>query len=103
VSSLPTPRLIKIEPNLPRAAVHLEWSDGTVIDLPYVDLRFACPCAACVDEHTGIRTLKRESIPSDIRITRVEPVGRYALSLTWSDGHATGMHSYDSLWELSRS
>lgn len=98
------PQLTRIEP-VPsptpgQVGIQLTWSTGQQVTLAAVDLRFECPCAACVDEHTGIRTLRRESIPSDVRATRVEPVGRYALAFTWSDGHSTGMYSYDALWKL---
>jgi DUF971 family protein len=60
----------------------------------------ACPCAACVDEHTGAQLLKPESVPLDVRATKVEPVGQYALRITWSDGHQTGLYSFDLLWAI---
>ena len=94
-----TPRLSRIEPATPDSIL-LSWSDGLTVLVKALDLRAECPCAGCVDEHTGIRTLRRETLPLDIRATRVEPIGRYALSFTWSDGHATGMHSFESLREI---
>lgn len=81
----------------------LTWSTGESFAVPYVELRFLCPCAGCVSEHTGERTITRESIPSDIRPKGVHLVGRYAVQVDWSDDHATGMYSFERLYEISRS
>lgn len=78
----------------------LAWNSGESFALPFVELRFNCPCAACVDEHTGQRTLKREQVRPDIRAVSVSLVGRYAVHVAWSDGHQTGMFHFDRLWEL---
>ena len=78
------------------------WNTGESFTVPYLDIRFQCPCAVCVDEHTGQRVLKRESIPADIRPTAVQLVGRYAVQILWSDGHSTGMYHYDRLHDLCR-
>lgn len=78
----------------------LNWSNGTEFALPFVELRFHCPCAGCVDENTGERTIQRSSIRPDIRPTGVELVGRYAVQIHWSDLHSTGMYHFDRLNEL---
>ena len=78
----------------------LEWSTGKRYSLAFVELRFRCPCAACVDEHTGQRVIKKESISPEIRPTNVQLVGRYAVQITWTDGHSTGMFHYDTLAKL---
>ena len=74
------------------------WKSGEAYSIPYVELRFQCPCAKCVDELTGKRTLKRESISANIKPTEVTPIGNYALQISWSDGHTTGFYSYETLW-----
>lgn len=76
------------------------WNTGELYHVPYVELRFHCPCAGCVDEMTGQRTIRRESVSNDVRPTDVHVVGRYALQITWSDGHQTGMYHFDRLWQL---
>lgn len=78
----------------------LTWNTGERIHVPYRELRFACPCAACVDELSGQRTLRLETIPNDIKPTSATVVGKYALQISWSDGHETGMYHFDRLWEL---
>ncbi|MGE0617100.1 MAG: DUF971 domain-containing protein [Bacteriovoracia bacterium] len=78
----------------------MEWNTGERFLLPYFELRFHCPCANCVDEMTGVRTLKRESIVATVKPTAVELVGRYAIRVNWSDLHNTGMYPFDKLFEL---
>jgi DUF971 family protein len=90
---------IKIEPLSP-TALFIEWNNQEKYSVPYVEIRFYCPCAGCVDENSGQRTIQRSSIIPDIRPTNVQLVGRYAIQMTWSDGHNTGMYHYDRLFEL---
>lgn len=78
----------------------VSWSSGESFAVPFLEIRFHCPCASCVDEHTGQRILKREQISRDIRPVNVQLVGRYAVQVTWSDGHGTGMYHYDRLLQL---
>ncbi len=70
--------------------------------LSYRTTRFMCPCAHCVDEHSGQRTLKLDQVPQDIRATGVQRIGRYAVSISFSDGHKTGIYSDETLYELSQ-
>jgi DUF971 family protein len=90
---------IKIEPLSPTEML-IEWNTHEKYALPYVEIRFYCPCAGCVDEHTGQRTIEKSSISPEIRPTQVQLVGRYAIQMTWSDNHNTGMYHYDRLIEL---
>lgn len=80
----------------------IAFNTGEQYAIPYIDLRFHCPCAGCVDEHTGERTILRSSIAPDIRPTGVSLVGRYAVQITWSDLHATGMYHFDQLHDLAK-
>jgi len=41
-------------------------------------------------------------VKSDVRAHNLEPVGRYAARLQWSDGHDAGIYSWDYLLELRR-
>lgn len=70
--------------------------------LPYFELRFQCPCASCVDEHTGKRVLKREQVAPDVRPLGVSLVGRYAVQISWSDGHSSGIYPFDKLYPLCK-
>lgn len=77
--------------------LEIVWGDGHVSLYPVAYLRRACRCAACIDERTGARTLDPASVPDDVKPLRVDPVGRYAIHFTWSDGHSSGIYSFEHL------
>ena len=78
----------------------LEWSDGHFGSYPSWYLRERCPCASCVEEFTGRKMIVEGSIPSTLERISVAPVGNYALAFAWSDGHSTGIYTFDYLREL---
>ena len=78
----------------------IEWSDGSQSRYAAAQLRRACPCAACVNEWTGEKMLKPESVPDDLSIKSTSIVGRYALNFHFSDGHETGLYSFNYLKDL---
>ncbi|HEU5319762.1 MAG TPA: DUF971 domain-containing protein, partial [Methylomirabilota bacterium] len=57
----------------------------------------ACACALCEDEWTGRRRVEAAAIPADIRCIKVQPVGRYGVQIHWSDGHSTGIYTFERL------
>ncbi len=78
--------------------VLIEWEQGAHQALyPARDLRLACGCAVCVDEMTGRPRLDAAKIPSDIRPLSVALVGTYGLRVQWSDGHGTGIYTFERL------
>ena len=77
--------------------LELTWTDGVTVAWDAVALRRGCPCAACVDERTGVRTLRPEQVGDDVRLVHLQTVGRYALSIRFSDGHDTGLYSWERL------
>ena len=83
------------------SAVSILWSDDIETAYNAVQLRAACPCASCVNEWTGERILKREDVPDDISFSTISIVGRYALNFHFSDGHDTGIFSFNFLRKLS--
>jgi DUF971 family protein len=92
------PREIKQEGD---NGLRISWADNHVSQYSAAALRRACPCAQCVNEWTGQRVLKPESISQELTITDLSIVGRYALNFRWSDGHETGIYSFRYLRELS--
>jgi DUF971 family protein len=79
--------------------IHVTWADGARSVLPNRVLRERCPCAACVHEITGQRLLDPASVRDDIRAEEITLVGRYAIRIRWSDGHATGIYTFEKLRE----
>jgi len=81
--------------------IKITWEDNAVTVYPARNLRLVCPCALCVSETTGEKLLRPESVPNDVRPLSVNPVGHYAMVIHWSDGHSTGIYSFDYLKKIA--
>ncbi|MGH8015314.1 MAG: P-loop NTPase [Candidatus Zixiibacteriota bacterium] len=91
------PEAIRIDPD---GNVNVIWPDGHQgKHTPYL-LRLNCECAQCKDEDTGRKLIDAKRIPLDIKITGVNPVGRYGLSIAFSDGHNTGIYAFKKLRKI---
>jgi ATP-binding protein involved in chromosome partitioning len=76
----------------------IEWDGaGHQGFFPARALRLACPCAACVEEMTGRPVLDPATVPSDVRPVTLALVGAYGLRISWSDGHGTGIYTFERL------
>lgn len=82
-------------------AVLIRWADETENRFAAATLRRACACAGCVNEWTGERTLRPDTISDDLKIESIGIVGRYALNFKFSDNHETGIYSYKYLREIA--
>jgi DUF971 family protein len=110
------------EPDLPRDSVTpvrvrvlqstgdglaIEWKDGHRSLWSFAWLRLACPCATCHEEREAHgrapgepRAKPAALLPMYQAPPRPEsstPVGNYAMSFKWNDGHASGIYSWDYL------
>ena len=74
----------------------------TEASLPARTVRLACHCAACVDEFTHQPKIKPEAIPVDITVASVAEKGNYGVAVAFSDGHSSGLFSYDQLLALAK-
>ena len=54
-----------------------------------------------MNEFTGQRTADPATIPADVHAREIRTVGNYALSITWSDGHSTGLFPYPTIEHLA--
>ena len=81
----------------------IEWSDGHSRRYAFSELRNSCPCATCREKRKTpaplLRVLKSEEA-SPLKILGMKPVGNYAYSINFSDGHDTGIYSFTALLEL---
>jgi len=80
--------------------ISINWADETESKYNAAQLRKSCPCAGCVNEWTGEKTLKTDSVPDDLSFSSISIVGRYALNFHFSDGHDTGIYSFQYLRNL---
>ncbi len=78
----------------------VQWSDDEKSLFDVVMLRKKCPCAFCVDEWSNEPILKAEDVSDDVRPVSIDSVGRYAMSIKFSDGHATGIYTFKYLRSL---
>ena len=95
-SSTPIPTEIKL--HQASRAMELSFADGTSFRLSYEFLRVYSPSAEVRGHGPGQETLqlgKRE-----VTIVEVEQVGHYAIRPKFSDGHDTGIYSWDYLYDL---
>ncbi len=75
----------------------IRWLDGHTSAFGARYLRGLCPCAQCVSESTGQRLVSEEHVPPDVSIEAARTVGNYALHFSFSDGHTTGIFSFEYL------
>lgn len=78
--------------------LRLTWSDGHCADFDYDYLRGYCPCAGC--QGHGAMKAEYHPPPAPVTADSIESVGNYAISIGWSDGHATGIYRFDFLRDL---
>lgn len=78
----------------------VRWEDGRESRIPYRALRLACRCALCIEETTGRPLLDPESVPDDVGVVDCQQVGLYGVQIRWSDGHGTGIMTWERLLAL---
>jgi DUF971 family protein len=77
--------------------VEIEFADGKRFSLPCEFLRVYSPSAEVRGHGPGQEILQAGK--KNVEITRIEPVGTYAVQLYFSDGHDTGIYSWDLLYD----
>ncbi len=95
----PTPTEIKLHQK--SRLMEVAFSDGCRFELPYELLRVYSPSAEVRGHGPGQETLQVGK--RDVEIQHVEPVGMYAIQPTFSDGHNSGIYSWDYLYWLGAS
>ncbi len=81
----------------------ISWNDGGETFLRLVELRRACPCAACGGEPDVLGNIERPEVTysaASFELRGWQLVGGYALQPTWGDGHGTGLYSFAFLRRL---
>ena len=95
---VPQPTEIKLHQK--SRVLEIAFADGAAFRLPCEFLRVYSPSAEVRGHGPGQEVLQVGK--QNVEITRVEPVGSYAVQLTFSDGHDTGIYSWDLLYDYGR-
>ncbi|MEM7455146.1 MAG: DUF971 domain-containing protein [Planctomycetota bacterium] len=97
---------VRIE-KTPDREILIEWSDGVSQKIKYKSLRDGCQCATCSEERLNPEPAKAGQLPvlSDAQaqpldVVEMRPVGNYAYNIRFSDGHTTGIFTFDLLRSL---
>lgn len=100
---------MKIQPTKLETAgpdrLRITWNDDQVRDYTFRELRDKCPCATCREMRNAPPPPSTQlPIVTDaqiqpLRITSMKPVGNYAYSIDFSDGHDTGIYTLENLRE----
>jgi DUF971 family protein len=79
-------------------ALEIEFDDGRVFRIPFELMRVYSPSAEVQGHGPGQETLQTGK--RDVVITDIDPVGHYAVKPTFSDGHDSGLFTWDYLYRL---
>ena len=90
-----TPTEIKLHQK--SRVLEITYADGRTFSLPCEFLRVHSPSAEVRGHGPGQEVLQAGK--KEVEISRIEPVGTYAVQLCFSDGHDTGIYSWDLLYE----
>ena len=83
--------------------LQVQWPDGTTSTWSIESLRAMCPCAQCRElrqqqtQKKSLLTVLPGNYSNPITVTDAQLVGNYAIKLVFSDGHDTGIYSFDYL------
>ncbi len=78
--------------------LEVAFDDGSRYQLPFEFLRVLSPSAEVRGHGPGQEVLQVGK--RDVLVTAVEPMGSYAVQLTFDDGHDTGLYTWEYLYEL---
>ena len=95
---VPQPTEIKLHQK--SRILEIAFADGCAFRLPFEFLRVYSPSAEVRGHGPGQEVLQVGK--KDVEIKRIEPVGSYAVQLAFSDGHDTGIYSWDLLYDYGR-
>jgi DUF971 family protein len=93
-----TPRPTEIKLHQASRVLEITFDDGKSFRFPYEFLRVYSPSAEVRGHGPGQEVLQIGK--RDVTISNVEPVGHYALRPRFSDGHDSGIYSWDYLYAL---
>ena len=94
---MPAPVPTEIKLHQKSQVLEISFADGKSFSLPSEFLRVYSPSAEVRGHGPGQEVLQVGK--KNVQILAVEPVGQYAVQLRFSDGHDTGIYSWDLLYD----
>lgn len=94
-----TPNPIDIRLHQASRLLEIKFNNNTECKLSCEFLRVYSPSAEVKGHGAGQEVLQTGK--EDVNITSIEPIGNYAIKLVFSDGHDTGLYSWDYLYHLA--
>ena len=92
----PTPHALTVHAQ--SRVLEVSFSDGASFRIPFELMRVYSPSAEVAGHGPGQEVLQTGK--RDVEITALEPVGNYGVQPTFSDGHSSGIYSWDVLYNL---
>jgi DUF971 family protein len=88
--------------------IKIDWKDQHHSEYSLAYLRDECPCATCTGAHGTEPQKTTYNTPATpfqmyqpvLKMLNVEEVGHYAIRIAWSDGHGSGIYSFDHLRKI---
>ena len=95
---------VSLEKSKDGRGLQIGWSDGQIRRYFVAELRRECPCASCREKARAAAEKPPELLPvianpqgEPLTIVQMEPLGQYAYTIIFSDGHNTGIYTFDFL------
>lgn len=92
----------------PDQHLQIQWSDGRRDSIAVGQLRHHCPCATCREKRAApppamsLLPVLSAAEAQPLRLLGMKPVGNYAYAIQFSDGHDTGIYTFEVLRELGK-
>lgn len=86
----------------PGAGILVTLATGEQHVVKPADLRKACRCAHCIEEFSGKPLLDPATVSDAIYPRSMQPMGNYAVAVTWSDGHNSSIYPYETILKLAQ-
>ena len=84
--------------------LQFDWPDGLTTVIKVEDFRKECPCAECKGETIAGKVVSLPKIeifkPGQYDLKQILPVGNYAITAIWGDGHDSGIYDWEYLREI---
>lgn len=94
----PTPQALTVHET--SRVLEVSFSDGATFRIPFELMRVYSPSAEVQGHGPGQEVLQTGK--RDVALVNLEPVGNYAVKPTFSDGHDSGIFTWDYLYELGQ-